>query len=158
MNDFDFEEKSYEEKKIEKEKEIFNDAIKKRRKITKRILILVFGLLGVIYFAIGIGLLSGVLNDFMAGNTIDNDVLIPGAVFAILGFIFIDAVPLVLVIYKSIENKPANYERFKDQREKYGYMNMYDLSTKVTMMETQIDELYKKNEELEKEIKELKNR
>lgn len=158
MEDFNFEEKTIEEKLEEKEKKAYSEAIIKRRKITKRILILAFLIMGIVYFAIGIGLLAGTLNDIMAGQTPDEELFIPGAVFAILGFLLLDAVPLVIVIFKSVENKPVNYKRYKDQVEKFGYINTYDLSTKVTIMEQQIKELYQENEELKKEIKELKNR
>lgn len=121
-------------KKEQQEREIYEQSYLKQAKISKRVLLTVFGLLGLLFLAGGIVLLSL--------GIVDEEGFNPGFVFVPIGGCFL----LVAIICAFIPVKPthASYDKFKSRTSKYGYyMNSYDLMIKIEMLEKRVEELEK---------------
>lgn len=118
----------------QKEREIYEQSYVKQAKTSKRILLIVFGLLGLLFLAGGIVLLSL--------GIVDEEGFNPGFVFVPIGGCFL----LVAIICAFIPVKPthASYDKFKSRTSKYGYyMNSYDITIKIEMLEKRVEELEK---------------
>ena len=124
----------YNEKQEQKEREIYEQTYLKQAKTSKRILIIVFGGLGLLFLVMGIVLLSQ--------GIVDEEGINPGFVLTPIGGCFL----LVAIICAFAPVKPtqSSYDKFKSRTSKYGYfMNSYDLMIKLEMLEKRVEELEK---------------
>ena len=120
--------------KEQREREIYEQSYAKQAKLSKRILLIVFGGLGLLFLVMGIVLLSL--------GIVDEEGFNPGFVFAPIGGCFL----LLAIIFAFMPVKPtqASYDKFKSRTAKYGYyMNSYDLMIKLEMLEKRVEELEK---------------
>lgn len=120
--------------KEEKERELFENVYKKQSKTNSKILLITFGILGFIFLIMGIILL--------ALGVVDEEGFNPGFVFAPMGGVFI--IIGIIAALTSTKTTNVNYDKFKKRTEKYGYINVYDLTIKVEMLEKKVEELEKK--------------
>lgn len=120
--------------KEEKERELFENAYKKQSKTNSKIFLITFGILGFIFLIMGIILL--------ALGVVDEEGFNPGFVFAPMGGVFI--IIGIIAALTSTKTTNVNYDKFKKRTEKYGYINVYDLTIKVEMLEQKVEELEKK--------------
>lgn len=120
--------------KEEKERELFENAYKKQSKTNSKIFLITFGILGFIFLIMGIILL--------ALGVVDETGFNPGFVFAPMGGVFI--IIGIIAALTSTKTTNVNYDKFKKRTEKYGYINVYDLTIKVEMLEQKVEELEKK--------------
>ena len=119
----------YNEKQEQKEREIYEQSYAKQAKVSKKIFLIVFGLLGLLFLAVGIVPLS-------LGIEV-------GLIFVFMGGVFL----LIAIICAFIPVKPthASYDKFKSRTSKYGYsMYSYDITIKIEMLEKRVEELEKK--------------
>ena len=141
MFDFDFEEKSAEQK----EKELYEEASKKQASIARKVICGVFCGLGGTYLLIGIAAL--IISEDLETN-------IFGFVFGGIGLLFL----LLGILLFFVLPKKGNYERYKKNINRFGYMNSYNASTKLEMLEHENKELKERIEYLEKKMKELEDK
>ena len=122
-------------KKEQQEREIYEQSFVKQAKLSKRILLTVFGILGLIFFVAGIVLLYL--------GIVDEEGFNPGIVFTPMGGFFL--LMVLILSFIPVKTSQANYEKFKSRTSKYGYyMNSYDLMIKIEMLEKRVEELEKK--------------
>ena len=124
----------YNGKQEQQEREIYEQTYLKQAKTSKRILLMVFGGLGVLFLVMGLVLLSL--------GIVDEEGFNPGFVFAPIGGCFL----LIAIICAFMPVKPthASYDKFKSRTSKYGYfINSYDLMIKLEMLEKRVEELEK---------------
>ncbi len=125
----------YNEKQEQKEREIYEQSYVKQAKTSKKILLIVFGLLGLLFLAGGIVLLSL--------GIVDEEGFNPGFVFVPIGGCFL--LVAIICAFIPVKPTPASYDKFKSRTSKYGYyMNSYDLMIKLEMLEKRVEELEKK--------------
>lgn len=134
MNYFDEEYK----KQDNLDKKLFEESYKKQIKLSKK----VFKILGCIFFAFVLILLILI---FVSEEFEIIYSLIP---FGILGIVFLT---LGFVIPET-----TNYEKIKKKQKKYGYINYYEISAAITILEEKNALLEKKISDLENEIRKLK--
>lgn len=124
-----------------KEKERFEELSNKSLKRQRKIMLLVFGLIGIIFLILGLCLLAADVRDedgFLVGI-----VFAPmGALFLILGIILFFAMP-----------KQYTYEKFKKRHEKYGIYSWDDVYLMFNMQQAKIETLEKRIEQLENKNK-----
>lgn len=120
--------------KEEKERELFENVYKKQLKANSKIFLITFGILGFIFLTMGIILL--------ALGVVDETGFNPGLIFAPMGGVFI--IIGIIAALTSTKTTNVNYDKFKKRTEKYGYINVYDLTIKVEMLEQKVEELEKK--------------
>lgn len=106
-----------------KEKELFEDSIAKQMKITKKILLITYSTLGLIFIILGL----------VVGLTVQREILVLTAVGALCLLIGI------LLFFLLPDN--YNYEKYKKRITKYGYVSNYELAAKVLILEQKIDKL-----------------
>lgn len=115
-------------KQEQQEREIYEQSYTKQAKLSKRTLLIVFGLLGLLFLAGGIVLLSLGIE--------------PGLIFVLLGGVFL--LIAIICAFIPVKPTPASYDKFKSRTSKYGYyMNSYDLTIKIEMLEKRVEELEK---------------
>lgn len=115
-------------KQEQQEREIYEQSYVKQAKASKRILLIVFGLMGLLFLAGGIVPLSLGIE--------------PGLIFVLIGGVFL----LIAIICAFIPVKPTHtsYDKFKSRTSKYGYsINGYDITIKIEMLEKRVEELEK---------------
>ena len=142
MFDFDYEEEKTPE---QREKELFEQNSKKQAKVVRKVLVSVFGFLGIAYLLIGA--FSLIFNE-------DQEMLIVGFVFGGLGLIFLLA---AIILFFALP-KQGNYEKYKANVNHFGYTNPFTSSTRITMLEEENKELRNRLNDLEKKIKEMEDR
>lgn len=118
-------------------KELYEKAYAKQMKYVKQMLCAVFIVIGLIFSVIGIILL--------VEKVVDEEGFMLGKVFLPMGIIFI----LLALSFLFIPVK-GNYEKYKKRTEKYGFIEFYDVSIKLTMLDENCKTLEKRIEELEK--------
>lgn len=123
-----FEEKS----KEQLERETYEKAYKKQMKITKLILTIIFSFLGVMFITIGIIML------LLPASDPDMEVI--GYVFTPIGAMFILAVIFISILLNP-NNTNGAYDRYKKRVNRFGYTNIYDLNTKIQILEKRIEDL-----------------
>lgn len=141
MFDFDYEEKTPEQK----EKELYEKTAEKQSKIARKILVGVFCGLGGIYLIIGIVAL--IISE-------DLETSIIGYVFSGLGVLFI----ILGILLFFVLPKKGNYERYKKTVNVFGYANTYNASVKLEMLEAENKELKERIDYLEKKMKDLEDK
>ena len=120
------------------DKELFEEKYLKQYKVTKKILLITFGIIGVIFLVLGIVFIS-------LGIVDEEDGFPVGWIFIGLGAFY----GLIGLIAGLVNSKP-NYAKFKERVSKYGGTNIYDLSIRIDMLEAKI-------KSLEEEIKNKKD-
>lgn len=114
--------------KEQREREIYEQSYAKQAKLSKRIFLIVFGLMGLLFLAGGIVLLSLGIH--------------PGLIFVLMGGVFL--LIAIICAFMPVKPTPASYDKFKSRTSKYGYyMNSYDLIIKLEMLEKRVEELEK---------------
>ncbi len=117
------------------EKKIFDEHYKKQSKLAKKVFLITFGVIGIIFFVLG--LLLYLCN---IEKEIGITYIILGVIIAVLGVIMYFVIP-----------HRYNYDKFKERTDKYGQLNAYQMNAKII-------ELEQKVEELESKIKRLENK
>jgi len=136
----------YEKQEIEKlEEEKFNEVTSKQLKYTKKVFKLVFGILGGVFFILGLIMI--------AVRDGDPDTKIAGIVFTSLGLFFM---LIGFIVSAAICVKP-DYKKAKIYIEKYGGLNTYSYYAVTAVMQTKIEVLEKRVGDLEEELNYLKN-
>ncbi len=117
-----------EEEQRDLEKQIFNEKWEKQSKLAKKVLLITFMTIGLIFLILGLVLLISI-----------NEKEI-GIVYLILGPVFM---VIAVITYFAIPNK-YNYDKYKKRVDKYGYMNMFEMNAKIIELEERINELENK--------------
>ena len=125
--------------KEEKRNRAYNEVMEKYNKNQKRALMIVFPILGAIYFILGIILFF-----------VDEETKIPGIVFACLGVFFL---LLCLVLKNAFKNKQYTSEEIENKLMKNNYTSYLVQEVRIKLLEDEVKELKNKIEELERKIK-----
>ena len=125
--------------KEEKRKRAYNEVMEKYNKNQKRALMIVFPILGAIYFILGIILFF-----------VDEETKIPGIVFVCLGVFFL---LLCLVLKNAFKNKQYTSEEIENKLMKNNYTSYLVQEVRIKLLEDEVKELKSKIEELERKIK-----
>lgn len=108
-------------------KEIFEETQKKQAKLAKKVILITFGIIGLVFIALGIAFMC-------TADEISYDVGITflgsGGFMAVLGIILFFAIPT-----------KYDYEKYKMRAEKYGAMNIYVLNAKIAELEARVEDL-----------------
>ncbi len=116
-----------------REKEIFDEVQKKASKLVKKVLLLIFSMIGFLFAFLGIFILlsqDGIYRE-------------AGIAFLPMGLVFI---ALGILLYFVIPTK-YNYAKYKTRVQKYGYIDIYSLTAKVCELEARVEELERKTQE-----------
>lgn len=116
-----------------REKEIFDETQEKQAKLVKKMFLWIFGAMGFLFAISGACWLA-----FDEGGTREG-----GLVFLFMG---LGLAALGILLFFIIPTK-FNYAKFKTRVQKYGYINIYGLTSRICELEARV-------EELEKQIKE----
>ena len=108
-----------------REKQIFDEMQEKQSKLAKKYLLFVFSGSGIVFSVLALVL--------FCLNTVKE---LP-IVFLSIGLFMI---VLGIVLFFVIPTK-FNYEKYKYRVRKYGYMNVYEMSAKITELEERIEKL-----------------
>lgn len=119
-----------------REKEIFDETQEKQAKFARKMLLGMLGTMGFLFAIFGAC--------WLAFNSKGNREM--GTVFLFVG---LGLISVGILLFLVIPTK-YNYTKYKARVQKYGYINIYGLASKVCELEARI-------EELEKEIKEKQN-
>ncbi len=137
----DFEDRK--ETKEEKEKRVFEETYSKQSKAAKKVMTIVFGILGAVFLVAGIIM--------FCFRSYDEELIISSLVFIFLGALY-----LVLgLIFKKVIPEKIDFEKYKKRKEKYGYSDTTSLSIQVGVLEKKIEELEERIEQLEKDERRL---
>lgn len=142
MEYFDEEKNNNEMEQRAKQKFIEN--YKKQLRFCKIILSSVFCGIGGLFLLLGIIFIGTESDSELTGSFLG-----VGGLFLIMGLLF-------LVIFSFIKVNDKTYDRMKKYQNKFGVMNIYSLSSTVTVLNEQVSELTNKVEELEKELERVK--
>ena len=112
------------------EKETFEKAYKKQVKLTKRILTIIFTIMGFIFVT------AGTLVLLLPTDEPDADII--GYIFIPFGIVFLIVALCVSLFVKPSENA---YEKYKKRVNRFGIINIYDVNAKIQMLEARIEEL-----------------
>lgn len=123
---------------MKSKKELFAEIVEKQMRMAKKIMLIVFGSIGILFLILALVLWIADVRDAQTG-------VMPSVIFAPMGAIF-----LILggVLYKVLPVK-MNYEKYEKRCEKYGAMNYYDMSAELMLQREQIRELEEKVATLE---------
>lgn len=130
-----------------KEKERFEKLSAKQLKMSRKIMLLIFGMIGGIFLILGIIFLLCDVTDNETGINI-------GVIFAPIGAFYI----LLGAIIGAVLPKSYNYEKYKKRIEKYGAYNYYDISSVVSLYQAKTEMLEERVTALEDEVRRLKNK
>lgn len=128
----------------ERAKQKFMENYKKQLRYCKIILSSVFCGIGGLFLLVGI-----IFTITESDSELMGTFLGIGGLFLIMGLIF-------LVVFSLIKVNEKTYDRMKKYQNKFGVMNIYSLSSTVTVLNEQVAELTNKVEELEKELERVK--
>lgn len=120
------------------DKKLFEESYKKQIKTSKKL----FKIIGAIFliFAVIPVIFGCAFMEYVVCFAAIPMVLM-GGIFILLGFFF---------------PEKYNYEALKKRQNKFGYLNMYELSAKIIMLEEKNKILEEKIDKLENEIRKLK--
>lgn len=123
---------------MKSKKELFAEIVEKQMRMAKKIMLIVFGSIGILFLILALALWIADVRDAQTG-------VMPSVIFAPMGAIF-----LILggVLYKVLPVK-MNYEKYEKRCEKYGAMNYYDMAAELMLQREQIRELEEKVATLE---------
>lgn len=123
---------------MKSKKELFEEVAEKQLRAAKKILLIVFGCIGVLFLILALALWIADVRDAETG-------VMPSVIFAPLGAIFI---LLGVILYFALPVK-MNYEKYERRCEKYGAMSYYDMAAELMLQREQIRELEEKIAKLE---------
>ena len=123
---------------MKSKKELFAEIVKKQMRMAKKIMLIVFGSIGILFLILALVLWIADVRDAQTG-------VMPSVIFAPMGAIFLI---LGVVLYKVLPVK-MNYEKYEKRCEKYGAMNYYDMAAELMLQREQIRELEEKVATLE---------
>ncbi len=123
---------------MKSKKELFEEVAEKQLRAAKKILLIVFGCIGVLFLLLALALWLADVRDAETG-------VMPSVIFAPLGALFI---LLGVVLYFALPVK-MNYEKYERRFEKYGAMSYYDMAAELMLQREQIRELEEKIAKLE---------
>lgn len=123
---------------MKSKKELFAEIVEKQMRMAKKIMLIVFGSIGILFLILALALWIADVRDAQTG-------VMPSVIFAPMGAIF-----LILggVLYKVLPVK-MNYEKYEKRCEKYGAMNYYDMAAELMLQREQLRELEEKVATLE---------
>ncbi len=123
---------------MKSKKELFAEIVEKQMRMAKKIMLIVFGSIGILFLILALALWIADVRDAQTG-------VMPSVIFAPMGAIFLI---LGVVLYKVLPVK-MNYEKYEKRCEKYGAMNYYDMAAELMLQREQIRELEEKVATLE---------
>ena len=123
---------------MKSKKELFEEVAKKQLRAAKKILLIVFGCIGVLFLILALALWIADVRDAETG-------VMPSVIFAPIGAIFI---LLGVILYFALPVK-MNYEKYERRFEKYGAMSYYDMAAELMLQREQIRALEEKIAKLE---------
>ncbi len=129
-----------------KAKEKFEETQEKQAKLAKKIMLGIFGGMGILFAVLGIVFLC-LADEFFGARELGTAFLPFGLAMAALG----------TLLYFVIPTK-YNYEKYKARTEKYGMINLFDVNFKVSELEGKVAELEGKIAELEGKVKDLEEK
>ena len=126
---------------MKSKKELFEQIAEKQLRTAKKVILIVFGCIGILFLILALGLWIADVRDAETG-------VMPSVIFAPMGAFF-----LILggILYFALPVK-MNYEKYEKRCEKYGAMNYYDMAAELMLQREQIRELEEKVEALEARI------
>ena len=123
---------------MKSKKELFAEIVEKQMRMAKKIMLIVFGSIGILFLILALALWIADVRDAQTG-------VMPSVIFAPMGAIFLI---LGVVLYKVLPVK-MNYEKYEKRCEKYGAMNYYDMAAELMLQREQLRELEEKVATLE---------
>lgn len=120
-------------------KELFEQTTGKQLRVAKKILLLVYGILGAVFLILALILFLLDVRDPENGIPI-------AAIFAPIGGFFL----LVGIILYAVMPRKMNYEKYEKRCEKYGVQNIYSISAELSLLREQVKELEEKITALER--------
>lgn len=124
---------------MKNKKELFEEVTGKQLRTTKKILLLIYGIIGIVFLIIALIL-------FLLDVRDPEDGILLAVIFAPLGGFFL---LLGLILYAVMPRK-MNYEKYEKRCEKYGVQNVYAIQTELSLLREQVKELEEKIAELER--------
>jgi len=121
-------------------KELFEETTGKQLRTTKRVLLLVYGIIGVAFLILALVL-------FLLDVRDPEDGIPLAVIFAPLGGFFL----LLGAILYAVMPRKINYEKYEKRCEKYGVQNVYAISAELSLLRERVKELEEKIAELEKQ-------
>ena len=127
----------------EKKNKVYNEAIEKNNKQQRKVFKIVFPILGLVYVIIGV--------IFML---VEEELFIPGFVFACLGLLF---ALLGIILSKAIKTKQYTNEEIEKKMNSFNskstYVNTILYDARMKLLEEEIKELKDRIERLESRLK-----
>lgn len=122
---------------MKSKKEQFEEISEKTQRYTKRTLLLVFGIIGVIFLILAL--------IFFLCDVRDEEGTVMSLIFAPMGGFY---VLVGLILYAVLPNR-ANYEKYEKRYRRFGMMSTYDMVVELQMLREEVNELQKKVKALE---------
>lgn len=126
--------KSYQEK-------VFQEVMNRQVNLLRKSFLLIFGIIGLIFFIAGVIILLSQGKLFQLGLA-----------YGVIGLVFLLVAILCFLLIP--KNRQYNYERFKKRIQKYGLFSTIDMTIMVSILSEKITQLENTISELEKKIKE----
>lgn len=120
-------------------KEIFEEVTGKQLRTTRRLLLFVFALIGVVFLAVALVL-------FLLDVRDPEDGFLLAVVFAPIGGFFL----LLGIILYAVLPRKMDYEKYEKRCEKYGIQNVYAVAAELSLLREQVKELEEKLAEWER--------
>ncbi|HEY8390999.1 MAG TPA: hypothetical protein VIL26_08675 [Clostridia bacterium] len=130
-----------EDKKIVSEEQEFHNIMNKQVNMTRLILLVIFGFIGIIFAIIGAFLLGF--------NVIDKGIQI-GLIFLPIGLGF--CLAGLLCYWLIPKDRVYNYERYKQRVEKYGFIDTISMAAMISYHKVKIEQLESRIKELEDKL------
>ena len=123
---------------MKSKKELFEEVAEKQLRTAKKVILIVFGCMGILFLILALALWIADVRDAEAG-------VMPSVIFASMGAFFL---LLGGILYFALPVK-MNYEKYERRFEKYGTMSYYDMAAELMLQREQIRELEEKIAKLE---------
>lgn len=124
----------------------FNEKMDRQMRLSRRLMLLIYGIIGLVFLIMGAVFLIVGIKDEESGMN-------PGMIFAPMGGFFV----LLGVILYAVMPKKFDAEKAK-RRAAGGRVNYYDSVWMMTMQQTELEMLKERVDELEDDVRRLKNR
>ena len=119
-------------------KELFEETTGKQLRTTRKILLLVYGIIGAVFLIAALVLFLLDVRDPENGLPLT-------VIFAPIGGFFL----LLGILLYAVMPRKMNYEKYEKRCEKYGVQNVYAISAELSLLREQVRELEEKLAELE---------